>query len=309
MTQTTTIIYHADCIDGFGAAYAAWRRFGDTARYRPLHHGERLADGEIAGHAVYILDFSFPPAEIEVLAASARSLTEIDHHISAQNAWGGRLTTDADGVRRYRHPDPPVEIIFATDKSGVRLAWEYFLPDQPLPLLLRHIEDQDLWRFALPETRRICLALHLQPFVFSAWHQLVEQTADADTASYRRLLADGSAIETLFQAETARLANCALCRNARLRGEPVDGLQAMRHGHDVISDGAASWLAVRGVAVNANTLFNSQLGHLLATQSGTFGLTWQLAADGEVHVSLRSNGDLDVAAIAVRYGGGGHRNA
>lgn len=26
-----TVLYHADCLDGFGAAYAAWRHFGDTA--------------------------------------------------------------------------------------------------------------------------------------------------------------------------------------------------------------------------------------------------------------------------------------
>jgi nanoRNase/pAp phosphatase (c-di-AMP/oligoRNAs hydrolase) len=38
-------------------------------------------------------------------------------------------------------------------------------------------------------------------------------------------------------------------------------------------------------------------------------LVWQLADDGEAKVSLRSQGSLDVAAIAVRYGGGGHRNA
>lgn len=34
-----TVLYHADCPDGFGSAYAAWLRFGDSASYRGMHHG------------------------------------------------------------------------------------------------------------------------------------------------------------------------------------------------------------------------------------------------------------------------------
>jgi hypothetical protein len=96
---------------------------------------------------------------------------------------------------------------------------------------------------------------------------------------------------------------------ARLRGEPVDALQALRHGQPTIADGDLTWLATSGVAINANVLFASELGNQLAEQSGSFGLIWQLAGDGEVKASLRSKGSFDVAAIAVRYGGGGHRNA
>jgi hypothetical protein len=308
-TPRIAILHHADCIDGFGAAYAAWRHFGDAARYLPLHHGETVPATEIADRDVYVLDFSFTPAELEIMAANARSLTQIDHHVSARNAWANLLTTDADGVQRYQHPELPLQIVFDLDKSGVRLAWEHFLPDQPLPLLLQHIEDQDLWRFALPETSHVCRALRLQPFDFAVWHELATQTASADTARYRQLLADGAAIEIFFRTEVERLANSSLRRRARLRGEPVAPLQAARHGHEIVGNGESAWLAVIGIAVNANTLFSSELGHRLAEQSGSFGLTWQLAADGEVKASLRSTGQLDVAAIAARYGGGGHRNA
>jgi len=31
--------------------------------------------------------------------------------------------------------------------------------------------------------------------------------------------------------------------------------------------------------------------------------------DGQVKVSLRGKGDVDVSAIAAKFGGGGHRNA
>jgi len=56
-------------------------------------------------------------------------------------------------------------------------------------------------------------------------------------------------------------------------------------------------------------LFASELGNRLAEQSGSFGLVWQVGADGEAKVSLRAAGKVDVARIAAGYGGGGHPNA
>ena len=56
------VIYHANCTDGFGAAFAAWLKFGDEAEYRACHYGQEcFQDGEtVHNREVYILDFSFP---------------------------------------------------------------------------------------------------------------------------------------------------------------------------------------------------------------------------------------------------------
>lgn len=306
---SVTVLYHADCIDGFGSAYAAWRQFGAKAIYRPLHHGEDWDIDAIAGHQVFILDFSFAPDTLEAMAATAESVTQIDHHASARQAWGDRLPDETSDLVTYRHPKLPLTVIFDLQKSGARLTWEHFHPSQPVPLALQHIEDQDLWRFALPGTRPFCRALRLLPFDFSAWDKLIGQTQTAETKRYGEMLASGQAIEVFFQNEVERLANSDLRVPACLRGEPVDALQAQRHGQAIIADGDLAWLAARGIAINGNVLFASELGNRLAEQSASFGLVWQLAANGVVKASLRSKGNFDVAAIAVRYGGGGHRNA
>lgn len=303
-----TVFYHADCIDGFGAAYAAWRHFGANAIYRPLHHGEAWTLDEIAGHQVFILDFSFTPDALEAMAAIAKSVTQIDHHASARQAWGDRLP-GSDGLITHHAPEQQLTVIFDLQKSGARLAWEHFHPNRPVPLVLQHIEDQDLWHFTLPGTRIFCLALRLLPADFSTWDKLVEQTPSTETSRYREMLVSGQAIDAFFQNEVERLANSDLRMPARLRGEPVDALQAQRHGQAILTDGDLAWLAHDGIAVNANALFASELGNLLAEQSGSFGLIWQLAGDGVIKVSLRSKGSCDVASIAVRYGGGGHQNA
>ncbi len=99
---------------------------------------------------------------------------------------------------------------------------------------------------------------------------------------------------------------------ARLRGEPIDVLcRPCVTAKLLFSDGNSAWLAVPGLAINAPVLFASELGNRLAGQSEGIGLTWQLADDGDIEVSLRSQGSaiFDVSLIAARYGGGGHPNA
>ena len=304
-----TILYHADCPDGFGAAYAAWRRFGDAATYRPMHHGQPWEMAEIAGHEIYILDFSFPPDVLEAMASLANSVIQIDHHASARRPWVGRLTKTTDGGESYHHPALPLTVIFDLDKSGARLAWQYFHPAQPVPLILRHVEDLDLWRFAMPGTRALGRALRLLAFDFAVWDAQIRHSPDPDSPRYTAFVAEGEAIERFFQIEVARLAQSRLVIPARLRGEPLDPLQALRHGLPTVVDGDRAWRAIDGLAINASVLFASELGNLLAEKSGTFGLIWQLGADGEVKASVRGKGNVDVAEIAANYGGGGHPNA
>ncbi|NJD25566.1 MAG: phosphoesterase [Betaproteobacteria bacterium] len=304
-----TVLYHADCPDGFGAAYAAWLIFGDAAIYRPMHHGQPWEMAEIAGHDVYVLDFSFPPDVLEAIARVARSTMQLDHHASARKPWSDRLQETTGGLARYSHPDLPLTIAFDLDKSGARLAWEHFHPDTPVPLLLQHVEDIDLWRFALPGSRPIGRALRLLPYDFAAWDDLARTATGSAAPRYRALLAEGEAIERFFQTEVERLADGALVMPVRLRGEAIDPLQATRHGLPIIADGDRAWKSVAGLAVNANALFASEVGGRLAARSGTFSLVWYLAADGEVKCSLRGNGTVDVSEIAANYGGGGHPNA
>ena len=44
MTTPDVCIYHSPCQDGFGAAWAVWRRYGDAVRYVPGVHGADVPD-------------------------------------------------------------------------------------------------------------------------------------------------------------------------------------------------------------------------------------------------------------------------
>ena len=273
-----------------------------------MHHGEAWEALGLDGQITYILDFSFPREALEGMALVAHSVTQIDHHASARAPWVA-LLTNSDGLERFDHAELPLTVIFDLNKSGTRLAWEHFFPTTALPLPLCHIEDSDLWRFALPGTRAFGRALRLLPFDLATWDRLMDEASTPTSPRYQAMLTEGGAIEHFFQHEIARLADCRLVISARLRGEPIDALQSVRHGQPVISDKNFTWQAMTGLAINADSLFASELGNSLAVRSGTFGLIWQLAADGEVKISLRAAGKANVAEIATRYGGGGHPNA
>ena len=67
---------------------------------------------------------------------------------------------------------------------------------------------------------------------------------------------------------------------------------------------------VEGLAVNAPSMFSSDLGHALANLSGTFGLTYYYHGNRQFYAcSLRSIGEFDVSELAKHFGGGGHQNA
>lgn len=299
MSTPATIYYHADCLDGFGAAYAAWRHLGDAARYQPMHYGMDWQAEDVTGRDVFILDFSFSRAELERMATLARSVCQIDHHASARAAWAELLQADeGSGGERFHDASRNLTVIFDLERSGARLAWEYFHPDTAVPEAIAHIEDQDMWRFGLPGTRPFCRALRMRDFHFRTWDPIVRASEGASSPAHRALLEEGEAVDRFLAIEVDRLASSSLVMSVGLQANLAPGAPA-----------AASDMRVSGLAINASAAFASELGGRLAERSRTFGLVWQLGGDGFVKASLRGCNVVNVARIAEHYGGGGHPNA
>lgn len=156
------IIYHDQCRDGFGAAYAAWRKFGDRASYIARKTQDPVPEG-LTNKEIYIVDYSYKKPELEALREANTSVVVIDHHKTAEEA----VTAFPENV-------------FDLEHSGAVLAWQYFHPDKPVPELLNYIEDHDLWRFALPHTREFGAALGEYDQDFETWQKLDENLDDHD---------------------------------------------------------------------------------------------------------------------------------
>ena len=287
------VIYHADCADGYGAAFAAWLKLGDEAEYLPMQYGdERTKPVVYADREVYILDFSFPRPVIEYIFGHASRIVWLDHHASAFEMWCGKYergmfwpeeTTDE---RRYIRLDD--------NKSGAMLAWEYFHPGTEIPLLIQHIDDRDRWQFKLEGSKELHAALvSCRPWSFEQWKEQFWSPYTGAAGYFEEEL------HTLYQEGAAIL-----------RAQDAAVTQAVKHARQCLiwgdDNGEGDWLA--GLAVSC-PLHQSEIGHELANKSGTFGLVWYMKEDGSIICSLRSNGDYDVSAIAKAFGGGGHKNA
>lgn len=81
------VIYHANCTDGFGAAFAAWLRLGDEAEYLPMEYGKNFLTeyaGSTINREIYILDFSLPREQMDWLFQHAKRVVWLDHHASSR---------------------------------------------------------------------------------------------------------------------------------------------------------------------------------------------------------------------------------
>lgn len=144
------ILFHDPCQDGFGAAYAAWKKFGDKATYIGVNYGKPLPNMPGAKE-VYIVDFSYSK-DILVDLAGKCQLVVLDHHKTAQEQLQGLSFAQFD-----------------MNRSGAGMAWDYFHPETPRPWLINYIEDRDLWRHKLPNTHDMAAALFSYPQKFDLW--------------------------------------------------------------------------------------------------------------------------------------------
>lgn len=201
-------------------------------------------------------------------------------------------------------------VIHDNDKSGAMLAWEYFHPGTEVPMLIRHIDDRDRWQFKMDGSKELHAALaSYQPWSFEQWRGIFlcglfeKETWRVPEEFYMEGAAILRAHNQNVQAALKQARPCSIKVDVQDNHRPDPSTVVVAS----LSDGYLRYFD--GLACNAPSFLASDLGHELANKSGTFGLVWSMAGDGQVHCSLRSNGEYDVSAIAKAFGGGGHRNA
>lgn len=263
------VIYHGHgCPDGFASALAAWLFYEGQAEFLGLDHGDirSVADlPDVTGRAVYILDFSFSAEILRDIDARAAKLVMLDHHKSAAEHLTGFACRC--GV-----------VHFDMDKSGSRLAWEFFQRDRPLPDLVRFIEDRDIWTWQYPESAGFLAALDMERFDFAHWATI----ASFDARQLQAFMARGQAMDEKFN---------------KLAADIAEGAQPL------VFNGQ------HGLMVNAPGVFHSVVGDILSKKTGTFALMWCAGKGGTVKAGLRSQRNFDCIALARSMGGGGHAQA
>jgi uncharacterized protein len=156
------VIYHHPCSDGTGAGYVAWKYLTHKFPTRQVtYYGAAAGSSppDVAGKNVLICDLSYRKQKLLTMIKEAKNLLVIDHHKSAE--------LDLQDI------DPKYKI-FDMSHSGATLTWNYFYPDAPCPLLLRYIEDRDIWTKKLDHTDEFVSWFYMLPLDFEVYKQYAE---------------------------------------------------------------------------------------------------------------------------------------
>lgn len=317
-TNLPLVLYHANCADGFGAAFAAWKALGDAgAVYVPVQYNGfkfnvetgYLTVGDIeyniTDRDVYILDFSFPVSIMEALFSTCFHVIWLDHHKSAFDMYGlSELDCiydeeDLQLTDYYKH-----QVVLDNTRSGALIAWNYFHPADEVPLAIRHLDDYDRWQFKIPGTKEFNKSLwSYTPWSFEQWNTMPYLLSELGLESYYD---EGAAILRAHDQNVQSIiaASKRECSLVFFESHEIDNPH-----EDGKTLSMSRQVVVAGLAANCPKHLASDVGHELATECGTFGLCWFVDTSGKVECSIRSNGDFDVSAIASKFGGGGHKNA
>ena len=292
MWKPDVCLYHFPCDDGFASAWIVRRKWPDVV-LAPTNYGLAFPDVDIVGKNLLIVDFSYKPDVLAAIAAKANSIVILDHHKTAEadliefkvTMCGAAKFTAADvgGMfsDMFELDRPQILARFEMENSGAALTWEFCFPDEPAPIMVQFIEDRDLWRFKLRETRAFSLYLRSFPYDFDVWSEIARRVVDDPN----RVIGEALSIERFYDQKLAEMLPAATLKTiGKWTGVPV---------------------------AHAPYAFASDLANELLKRhpSAPFAAVVVDAYGGRTY-SLRSEDSReDVSEVAKAFGGGGHRNA
>lgn len=267
-------IWHARCADGFTSAWVVNKALNGKCEFHAGNYGK--APPDVTGKNVYIVDFSYPRDILIEMATKAKKIVVLDHHDTAEK--------DLCSAPYPADIQDKLQIIFDMKRSGAMLAWDYFFTftDSIPPLGLQCVQDRDLWKFNIPETKAFTAYLFSEPMTFEVWDKFM----------------NNALFETFVEIGKTLL---------RQHDKDVETFVELTETTLRIEDACFGDIPCCNVLPN----LASDAGHYLLQKhkDAPFSATFYLAK-GYWQFSLRSADDRQaVSIIAKEFGGGGHRNA
>lgn len=267
------VIYHHPCSDGTAAAFCCWKFMSvkgfqqKHVTYYPFVHGSTRPN--VTGKNVLMLDTSLPYDQTLQMIKEANSFLIIDHHISAK-----KNLQNLDGSKK----------IFDMNHSAAVLSWVYFFPNTEVPLMLKLIEDRDIWKKEMPFSDEFAAWFYNLPFDFEEYNKYL----DKDLLE-KMIQTKGVIYQELNNKYIEQAINFAIPKFVKIR----DKFYFVTH-------------------VNS-TILKSEIGNQIFDRYPLcdFSCVYSIKDNNNSTIfSLRSTDErTDVSEIATLYHGGGHRNA
>lgn len=267
------VIYHHPCSDGTGSGYVAWKYLSTKyptreVMYKPMGIGADPPD-DIDGKNVLICDYSYRKDKLIKLLLKVNKLLVIDHHKSSQIDL-----KDID--EKFK--------IFDMNHSGAMLTWFYFFPNIEPPLMIKYIEDRDIWAKKLPLTDEFTAWFYTLPLDFQVYDKY-----NNDELIKEMINTKGTNFIELNNSYIKQAVNYAVPKFIQIKDKYYF------------------------VAFVNSTIVKSDVGNKLLEHYPyiDFSAVYSISDSSNcTSFSLRSDDThLDVSILASSLGGGGHRNA
>lgn len=283
-------IYHGNCDDGFAAAWAVRHALGTYADIEFYAGVYQQPPPDVTGRHVILVDFSYKRPVLQRMVDEAASVLILDHHKTAAEDLAGLPFAGASLVEWRAKQGAKLGVLFDMDRSGAGIAWDFFHNGALRPDFIHYIEDRDLWRKKLPGGDEFTIALRSYPQDFDVWDKLVDSRPSA-------LIAEGFSIQRYYRARVEEIKRTAY--RATIDWKPP-GAGHLEKYRSIIMIANAPYFAASEVA-----------GELCQIEGIDFGACYFEVSRGRWQYSLRSRAadDFDVSAVALAFGGGGHKGA
>lgn len=133
--EIDVVLYHGDCVDGFASAFSCWlynKKKGNKAKkitYIACQYQKQPP--MLNNKNVLICDFSYKYNVLKNIMRDVNKIAILDHHQSAEK--------DLQQI-------PKENKIFDMKHSGAYITWAYFFGEDNVPLMIKYIEDNDIWK-------------------------------------------------------------------------------------------------------------------------------------------------------------------
>ncbi len=153
--MSNIVIYHANCPDGFTAAWVFHRKYGagDT-EYLAAGHGDygKLLELDVTDKNVFLIDYCPPRNVLDKMYGTATCVTILDHHKSAI------------GI-----PEGLPNVTMDMDRSGAAIAWDFCFPDEPRAPIVEYVQDRDIWLWKIEDSKPVLSCLDQVAYEFDNW--------------------------------------------------------------------------------------------------------------------------------------------
>lgn len=277
INKNIIVFYHEHCLDGFTGAYVASKKFKNKAEYIALSHTDS-GDDFLKTKKIKISELKGKELYFIDFCLNEKELKKVEKVVK-------KLVVIDHHIGRKELIETLPNHLFRDGVSGGYLAHEYFFPKNKMPEFIKYVSINDTYTFSKNENikkieKNITSYLVTLEFDFKVFTKVEKDFEDKKKFEEIKKLGD------ILNINYLKLVDIQM-ENAKL----IDF-----EGHKVY-------------AINASSIFKNELGHRLALKSKSLFSIIYTFENGELKMSFRGEGKIDLSKLTKKHNGGGHFNA